>query len=555
MSKETDSVTKSSRHKLIGMLANHRKKIAAALGTTAYVVYAHYKEMNAEYAVKTSIDWYDETCGEAAKQAPVKYRDLKNSTYFVHTMESFDKLDKSKLTLKDLREARVGSVTNACLRTSNEQALPERRHWLEVMEGTTAGLNANAWAILASAKESRDKLMKTTSQWPFRWIWSSRKGRGSRDQFKMLEKRDEIQKNATDAWHTLQRSLLRAAYLAEAGYSIEDFAGLPTSHAIRDEIGKFGCVIESPLHPHAVAIGYKLLPRRVTRGTETNTASDKIVIDMDVTIVFQGSKALIGWPILEWWPTLEWAADWLVTNIHIAKTTTKSTPVSPSSATSSNFRDRLLCFVKGELSFYRTLFREIPDDNPLPAGLRVHTGYYRRFKRIWPQIVQHIEKTRRVVTDQNPGHHVNVQVSVAGHSQAGALASLTAMAVDTYSQQESWHPGCGTDLFVFSAPALFGESIDGTIPNFDDTTVRCLRFSVDNDVLASLLDSSWTPDRFRLHHPSANSLQLSGQRCNVGTLEAHTDYSRLIREFVALNGIPQLHLLTAGSEDSTPDKN
>jgi len=532
---------------LMRKLLEHRKKVAAAVGIVVGLPYVHFGEMNATYYFKPSVDWYDETGGERARRAPILYRDLSYSTYYVHTKESFAKLDKSKLKAKDLREARVGSVTNAGLREACQQAPPEHSIWLDIMSGATARLNANAWAIIASAKALRHKntetLLQSISRWIRRmWPW---KREDNREQFLPLKNRDLRQKNATDAWHTLRRSLVRAAYLAEAGYSIQDFAGLPTSHAIRGEIGKFGCIIESPWHHDAAAIGYKLLPRRMARGTTPNTNSDEIVVDMDVTIVFQGSRSPLGVPFVDWRPD-DVAADWFVTNLHILKTTTKSAPWSPDSAILSTVYDSLH-------SLYRKLFREVPDNTPLPEGLRVHTGYYRRFKRIWPLIVEHIETTRAAVEQQNSNHRVNVQVSVAGHSQGGALATLTAMAVDEYKRKNTWHPGSGTDLFVFSSPPLFGKSTSGLIPNFDDTTIRCLRFSVDTDWLATILEKSCVPDWLRLYQPTEDVLQLSGLRCNVTWFEAHTDYSRLIRRFVAPTGVPELHLLTAGSKASTPD--
>ena len=333
-----------------------------------------------------------------------------------------------------------------------------------------------------------------------------------REQFFEPNDRDKVQQAVIASWRSLRNTLVNAAFLAEAGYSIADLANLPSTHTLHHQVGRYGLVIQSPTHHDAVALGFRLLPPRRVRGSTGTDDSDgseeePAEIDMAVHIVFQGSRPLNGLP------TVQWMADWCTTNFRARLTTTPKTT----------------------------------DETPLPEGLKVHTGFYKRFERVWPVILREITRVRSEVAAAH-GKLVNVQVTVAGHSQAGALATLTAIAMDSYIRRHSWHRCCGTDLFVFSAPAMFGACEDGSFPTLDDTTVRCIRFSVDNDKLA-LLPATMLGYR----HPSANELQLSGKRCNVGTFDAHTDYSRLIRELVGPErGVPQLHLLSAGQPDLSP---
>ena len=459
-------------------------------------------ERRVRYTV-TNDTWYDPD----SPDAPAKYRNFLSdehtqeghSVYDCHTPETFKSVEFEDLTADDIKAARMGSVTNAELWRTYEKLeadldkLPGIAHWMKVMSATNDALIANTWAIMAEAKA------RSKAGYPA--AGSSSNTKWCKEQFKEPPRRGVVQSAIQNAWTLVRKTLVRASFLAEAGYSILDLDNLPSTHQLHHTIGRFGCVIASPTHPNSVAIGYKLLPPRQQRGGGVDT---KKTIDMAVCIVFQGSQSLIGLP------SVARVADWACTNFWPFLTTTPPTS----------------------------------EEDPLPAGLRVHGGFYGRFRRMWPAILQNIKDTRAAVERKHNGIQVNVQVTVAGHSQAGALATLTAMAIDGYVRRHNWHPCCGTDLFVFSAPAMFAQSTDGTYPTLDDTTVRCVRFSVDNDTLAQL------PAKYLgFRHPSAGELQLSGLRCNVGTHDAHTDYSRLIRTLVGpLGGIPQLHLLAASRD-------
>ena len=95
-----------------------------------------------------------------------------------------------------------------------------------------------------------------------------------------------------------------------------------------------------------------------------------------------------------------------------------------------------------------------------------------------------------------------IRFAVAGHSQGGALATLTALAL------AKAFPTSPINLFTFSSPAIFEH--DPLVNTF----IRHFRFAVDND----LVPKKW----FGRQHAGSRQITVIGKRAGFNCLEAHS---------------------------------
>jgi len=123
----------------------------------------------------------------------------------------------------------------------------------------------------------------------------------------------------------------------------------------------------------------------------------------------------------------------------------------------------------------------------------VHSGYLRRFRAFFPTLLTHVQQTTQrvqAILSTNAQQHrrmknatVQLMFEVAGHSQGGALAMLTALA---FSRA---YPTSSIKLFTFSMPAIF--PIHAVDP-LDDTCIRHLRYAVNKDLVVASSYGVWS---------------------------------------------------------------
>lgn len=215
--------------------------------------------------------------------------------------------------------------------------------------------------------------------------------------------------------------------------------------------GRCASMLSSSSHKNAAVIGYKIAPPTMLPVGPALTppwqGNDDGPVDLEVSIIFRGSES---------------AADW-ITNVAFSLSDTANEPSLPS--------------------------------------LRTHSGFLNRHKRMWPCILEDIRRIENNLK-QLPGFHLNrIRFALGGHSQGGALSTLTALAL---SKEFPLSP---IRLFTYSSPAIF---------EFDpltNTCIRHIRFAVDNDFIAMQL--------LGRQHGGSRCITINGKNVGLNPVGAH----------------------------------
>lgn len=218
------------------------------------------------------------------------------------------------------------------------------------------------------------------------------------------------------------------------------------------KFGRCASMLSSNTHAKAAIIGYKIAPPTMfpADGPPWPDGVDEVgsncPVDLEVTIMFRGSES---------------AADWI-----------------------TNFAFRL---------------SDTKEEASLPR-LRTHSGFLNRHKRMWPCILDDIRRIQKNI--QGLGHKLNrIRFALGGHSQGGALSTLTALALSKE------FPESPIRLFTFSTPAIFEQD------PLTNTCIRHIRFAVDND----FVPMRWLGRQ----HGGSRCITINGKRAGLNPVRAH----------------------------------
>lgn len=149
---------------------------------------------------------------------------------------------------------------------------------------------------------------------------------------------------------------------------------------------------------------------------------------------------------------------------------------------------------------------------------RVHVGFYERFRNIWPHICEYVNSIR----DESG---MKLTLTVVGHSQGAALATLVALAADVHYSE---FLASSTVLITFASPAIFPD--DNSDPLLA-SCVRHYRFAVAEDVVpatAKTASGAWSKLLHTLYprqHVGNYSLTM---KSGLDPLSAHSAYHDLV---------------------------